>query len=196
MIRTLRILLADPDPCARQILQKSLTALGHRLVSVVPTGKDLLDQYRTLKPELAFIDAQLPDALEAARQLSLTQALPIILTSARVDAALLEQAQKAGAQALLIKPLREEDVASAVALSVFRFEQLHALRLENASLRQSLEDRKLIERAKGVLMKRGGLDEAEAYRRLQRLASNRNQKAVEIAQMVLVAEEALLMGGA
>lgn len=193
MDRSLRILVADADPPARTFLQKILTALGHQLVAAVRTGNELLHHCRDLRPDLVIADMSLPevDGAEAARQLSLAQPLPFILLAPSSDPETVERAWKAGVQALLIKPLRPHDLPPAVMLSMSRFEQIHSLRQENASLRQCLEDRKVIERAKGVIMKRGGLDEAEAYRRLQRLASNRNQKAVEIAQMVLVAEEAI-----
>ena len=78
-----------------------------------------------------------------------------------------------------------------IALTLRRFEQFEALRREAADLRQALEDRKVIEKAKGILMKRAGLDEPEAFRRLQKLASEKSRKLIDIAQMILVAEEAV-----
>jgi len=92
--------------------------------------------------------------------------------------------------AYLIKPIKQADLETAIALAMRRFEQFQALRKEAGDLRQALEDRKVIERAKGVLMRWSGLDEAEAFRRLQRTASDRNLKLVEVARMLLVAEEA------
>src|SRR5262249_21206580 len=90
----------------------------------------------------------------------------------------------------LLKPIREADLSTAIYLAVLRFENFQKLAKEAASLRQALEDRKLIERAKGVLMKRARIDEPEAFRRLQRLARDKNKKLVEIAQIILLAEEA------
>ena len=92
--------------------------------------------------------------------------------------------------AFLVKPIKQADLEPAIAIATRRFEQFQALRQEAADLRQALENRKLIERAKGLLMKHAGLDENAAFRRLQRLASERNCKLVEVAAMILTAEEA------
>jgi response regulator NasT len=92
--------------------------------------------------------------------------------------------------AYLIKPIKQADLEPAISIAMRRFEQFQDLRKEAADLRQALEDRKVIEKAKGVLMKKTGLDEHDAFRRLQRLASDKNRKLVEVAQMILTAEEA------
>jgi response regulator NasT len=91
----------------------------------------------------------------------------------------------------LVKPIKHADLESVIALAMRRFEQFEALRQEANYLRQALEDRKIIERAKGILMKKVRLDEQGAFRRLQKLASDKNLKLVEIARMILTAEEAL-----
>jgi response regulator NasT len=93
--------------------------------------------------------------------------------------------------AYLVKPIKQSDLGPAIAIAMRRFAQFEALRQEAADLRQALEDRKIVERAKGVLMRRAGLDEATAFRRLQKLASDRNRKLVEAAQIILMAEEAM-----
>lgn len=90
----------------------------------------------------------------------------------------------------LVKPIKEADLPPAIAVAMGRFEQFRALRQEAADLRQALEDRKLVERAKGVLMQKSGTDEADAYRRLQRLATDRRCKLVEVARWVLMIEDA------
>ena len=95
----------------------------------------------------------------------------------------------------LVKPIKQADLEPAIALAVRRFEQFEALRKEAADLRQALEDRKIIERAKGMLMKKVGLDEQEAFRRLQKMAMDKNRKLVEVAQMVLTAEQAFQPNG-
>jgi response regulator NasT len=97
--------------------------------------------------------------------------------------------------AYLVKPIKQADLEPAIALAMWRSEQFRALRQEAADARQALEDRKLIERAKGLLMKKTSLDEAEAFRRLQKLASDQNRKLVEIARMLLTAEEAFQQPG-
>ena len=106
------------------------------------------------------------------------------------DATALGRADQDHVLAFLVKPLRQADLEPAIVVAVSRFEQLQALRRETADLRQALEDRKLIERAKGALMRRTGLPEHDAFRRLQRLASDRNRKLVDVARMILTAEDA------
>jgi AmiR/NasT family two-component response regulator len=90
----------------------------------------------------------------------------------------------------LVKPIKQGDLAPTIAIAVRRFEQFKMLRQEVADLGQALADRKVIEKAKGILMKKAGLDESEAFRRLQKLASDKNRKLVEIASMILTADEA------
>jgi response regulator NasT len=103
---------------------------------------------------------------------------------------LIQRAEADHVMAFLVKPIKQADLEPAIAIAMRRFEQFQALQKETADLRQALEDRKVIEKAKGVLMKKAGLDENEAFRRLQRLASDRNRKLVDVAQMILTAEEA------
>ena len=93
--------------------------------------------------------------------------------------------------AYLVKPIDPEQLKAAITMAVLRFQHYLALRKEAADLRQALEDRKVIERAKGVLMKRAALDEPEAFRRLQKLASEKSRRLIDVAQMILVAEEAV-----
>jgi response regulator NasT len=103
---------------------------------------------------------------------------------------LIERARTEHVMAYLVKPIEQADLEPAIALAMQRFEEFKALRKQAADLRQALQDRKLIEQAKGVLMKHAGLDEAEAFRRLQKPASEQQRKLVEVAQMILVAEKA------
>jgi response regulator NasT len=90
----------------------------------------------------------------------------------------------------LVKPIKQADLGPVISLAIRRFEQFEALRKETVDLRQALEDRKIIERAKGILMKHAHLEEPDAFRRLQKLASEKNLKLVEVARMLLTADEA------
>jgi two-component system, response regulator PdtaR len=96
-----------------------------------------------------------------------------------------------GGTAYLVKPIKKADLETTLALAVRRYKEFTALRQQATDLRQALEDRKVIERAKGILMRRAGLDEADAFRRLQKLASDKNVKLVKIAEMIVTAEEAM-----
>jgi response regulator NasT len=193
MNRSLRIAVADDEPDMREYFHKSLTRLGHKVVVVVANGRDLVEQCRAVKPDLVITDIKMPDldGIDAAVQIYKERPVPVILVSAYHDAALLERAEADHILGYLVKPIKQADLEPVIALSLRRFEQFEALRQETADLRQALEDRKVIERAKGVLMKKGGLDEQDAFRRLQKLASEKSRKLVEIAHMILVADLAL-----
>ena len=112
--------------------------------------------------------------------------------SAYHDAGLIERAEADHILGYLVKPIKQSDLEPTIALALRRFEQFEALRREANDLRQALEDRKIIERAKGVLMKRAKLEEEDAFRRLQNLASTKNKKMIEIARTILELEEAFL----
>jgi len=132
------------------------------------------------------------DGIDAAIALYKDAPVPVILVSAYHDAELVERAEADHIMGYLVKPIKQADLGPVISLAMRRFEQFQELRKEAADLRQALEDRKLIERAKGLLMKKAGLDEASAFRRLQKLASDKNLKLVEVARILLTAEEAYL----
>jgi AmiR/NasT family two-component response regulator len=141
---------------------------------------------------MIITDIRLPDmdGMEAAAKIYAEDPLPIIVITAFHDPALIERAERNHVLAYLVKPIKQQDLEPAIAIAMSRFQEFRALRQETESLRQALEDRKLIERAKGIIMKRAQLDEAEAFRRLQKLARDKNLKLVEIARIVVTAEEA------
>ena len=193
MNEPLRIAVADDEPDMRDYFQKSLTRLGHQVVAVAADGRELVEKCRAAAPDLVITDIKMPDldGIDAAAQLYRERPVPVILVSAYHDPSLIERAEVDHILAYLVKPIKQADLAPAIGVAMRRFEQFEELRREAADLRQALEDRKVIERAKGVLMKRANLDEQDAFRRLQKLASEKSRKLVDIAQMVLVAEEAI-----
>jgi response regulator NasT len=136
-------------------------------------------------------DIKMPDmdGIEASLAVNREREVPVILVSAHHDAELLVRAGTDHIMAYLIKPVKPVDVEVAVNMAMVRFEQFRAVRREAADLRQALEDRKVIERAKGILMRRVKLEEQEAFRRLRKLASDQNRKLVDVAHAVLKAEE-------
>lgn len=193
MIRSLRIAIAEDEPDMREYFQRILPRLGHEVVASAGNGRELIEQCRASQPDLVITDIKMPDmdGIEAAAQIAGEQSVPVILVSAYHDPALIARAENDHVLAYLVKPIKQADLEPAIAIAMHRFEQFQALRKEAADLRQALEDRKLVERAKGILMKRVDLDEEQAFRRLQKLASEKNQKLARIAQMIVTAEEAL-----
>jgi response regulator NasT len=196
MSQPLRIAVADDEPDMRDYFVKILPRLGHRVVVVAQTGAELVEQCRAQHPDLVLTDIKMPDmdGIEAALHLYREQAVPVILVSAHHDPELIKRAEADHIMAYLVKPIKQADLGPAISLALRRFEQFEALRREAADLKLALEDRKVIERAKGVLMKRAGLDEPSAFRRLQKTASDRNLKLVEVARMIVTAEEAIRPG--
>jgi AmiR/NasT family two-component response regulator len=190
----LRIVVADDEPDMRDYFQKILPRLGHQVVAAVQNGRELVEQCKALKPQLVITDIKMPDmdGIEAAAEVYKEYPVPVILVSAYHDADLVARAEADHIMGYLVKPIKQADLIPIIGLAMRRFEQFQALRQEASDLRQALEDRKIIERAKGILMKRGAMDEPEAFRRLQKLAREKNRKLVEIAQIIVIAEEAIL----
>src|SRR4051812_45413664 len=190
MTQPLNIVVADDERDTREYLEELVGRLGHK-VTAVATGRELVEQSHALRPDLIVTDIKMPDldGIEAASVVNREGDVPVILVSAHHDAELIARTQATHIMAYLVKPVKPADVQTAIAVALARFGQYKLVRQEAATLRQALEDRKLIERAKGIVMKRGRVDEPEAFRRLQRLASDHNLKLIEIARAILTAEE-------
>jgi response regulator NasT len=192
MTEPLRIAVADDEPDMRDYFARILPRLGHQVVAVAANGAELVAQCRAMRPDLILTDIKMPDmdGIEAATRLYQERPIPVILVSAYHDPELIRRAEADHIMGYLVKPIKQGDLGPVIALAMRRFEQFEQLRKEAADLRQALEDRKVIERAKGILMIRASLDEPAAFRRLQRTASDRNLKLVEVARMIVTAEEA------
>ena len=190
--RRLRIAVADDEPDMRDFLRKLLTHLGHEVVAVAEDGEDLVRQCRDARPNLIITDLAMPrlDGLSAVRQITKERPIPVIVVSAYHDDELIRRALQEQVLAYLVKPIKAVDLPPAIALAMQRFREFEALHRQADDLRQAIEDRKLIERAKGALMARAGLSEPDAFRRLQTLSNEKNLKMVEIARMIVTAEEA------
>jgi response regulator NasT len=191
MTRPLRIAIADDELDMREYFQRMLPLGGHQVVAVAETGKQLIDQCRTAHPDLVITDIKMPDmdGLEAAARVCRDQPVPVIVVTAYHEPDLVERAESSHVLGYLVKPIKQADLDPAIAMAVRRFEQIQDLNRETAELRQALDDRKMIERAKGIAMRRLGLEEPEVFRRLQRLASHQNRRLVELAQQIVSADE-------
>jgi response regulator NasT len=189
----LRVLIADDESLHLMSLRAHLQNLGHRIVAEAGTGQEALALARELKPDLAILDIRMPeqDGIEAAKQMLEERPLPIILLSAFSEQDLAERASDAHVSAYLMKPVSESDLLPAIALAMSRFREFQTLHHEVDSLRESLETRKLVERAKGVLMRRLHLSEEDAFRRLQKRSQDENKKLSEIAKAIVTADEML-----
>jgi len=189
-VRPLRLVAADSDAATCQIYRDELPRMGHELVAVASSAEGLLERCRSTSFDLLVAEGVLCDldgiaAAVAGRQ---PDPVPVILVAASHDQALVERGLSDHVFTFLSKPIRPADLAAAVALAARRSEECRALRRENTDLRRTMEERKLIERAKGVVARRVGVSEEEAYRRLRVHASERNLKVAEVARSILAAE--------
>ena len=185
-MRRLKIVVADDEAIIRMGLRTMLAALGHEAL-LAPNGREALDLIRTQQPDLALLDIQMPltDGLEAAKVIARKHPMPVIILTAFSQAELLEKAVQLPIQGYLVKPVSERDLAAAIEVAVARFEDGRAKEREIAELKDSLETRKLVDRAKGRLMK-GGLSEEDAYLALQRRAREARVSLRQAAEAVLV----------
>jgi response regulator NasT len=193
MNQGLRIAVADDEVEMRDFFEKALPRFGHQVVAVAENGAELVEHCRSLMPDLVITDIKMPelDGIEASSQICRERPVPVILVSAYHDAELIARADADHVLAYLVKPIGIADLQPAISIAVRRFAELQALQKECNDLRQALADRKVIEQAKGLLMKLTGVEEKEAFRRLQQLASEQNQKLIDAAQSILAIEKAL-----
>jgi response regulator NasT len=144
------------------------------------------------QPDVAIFAVGLPDGdgVEAARAVMDRFPCPIVLLTSRTDPSVVERASAAGIMGFLLKPLRHEELGPTLDLAVARCREFEAIRKENEDLKNTLESRKLIERAKGALMERQGLTESEAFRRIQKASMNHRKPMAEVARAILLAANA------
>lgn len=190
----IRILVAEDDSEARALLAELLSELGHRVVAEVGTGREAQARALELMPDVVLLDVHMPDGsgIEAAEAItSSAPGVAVVLFSGDEAVALSDRDVTATAAiAFLPKPAPPRVLDSTVRLAATRARELASAREEAAGAQQALENRKLIERAKGVLMRRTGSSEQEAYRILQRSSQDRSVPMVEVAKAVLDSEPA------
>ncbi|HET8563275.1 MAG TPA: ANTAR domain-containing protein [Candidatus Binatia bacterium] len=186
-----RVLVIDDHLPSRKVLTEASTANGLEIVGEGTSGQSAPVLALTAEPDVILMAVGLPDldGIRAARNIMEAKPVPILLLTSHHDAKTIERAKRAGVMGVLIKPLRVEEVVPAIELAISRFQELVSLRQENKNLRTTLEARKTIERAKGLLMKHRGLSEAEAFSLIQKKSMDLRKPMVEIAQAIILAEE-------
>lgn len=191
----MRILVAEDDPIIGLGLVRRLGALGHEAIGPVPDGERALERAREERPDLYVLDIDLPrlDGLAVAARLA-AEGLrrPVVVVTGVEDPGLVDRSVASGVAAYLTKPVDERELDAAIRLAAARQAELEALEAEIDRVRQALEDRKLVERAKGLLMDALKLDEAEAFHRIQRSARDRNRRLVDVAREIVEQERVLL----
>jgi response regulator NasT len=191
--RSLKILLVDQNVLRASILEEGLREAGCDSVIVVRDMQNLLRRIAAAEPDVIFIDLENPnrDVLEQMFQVSRTVHRPVAMFVDRSDTEMIAAAVDAGVSAYVVDGLRKERVKSILELAVSRFRAFNRMREELDRTRQALEERKTVERAKGILMKERGINEQEAYALLRKAAMNENRRLADVAQSVVTAARLL-----
>ncbi|BBL73738.1 ANTAR domain-containing response regulator [Methylomagnum ishizawai] len=186
----LKIMLVDQDAGRSAILRQALSDAGHTVVARIEPGRSLLGEVQSCQPDIVIVDMEAPgrDTLEQMREIGRDQPKPIILFSNKRDGEYIRQAVQAGVSAYVVDGLSRERIMPIVEVAIARFREFEALRQELHETKSQLADRKVIDKAKGVLMQRRGLSEDAAYQLLRKAAMDRNLKVAEVARTLLALE--------
>lgn len=184
-----RIIVADDESLVRTDLREALAELGYLVVGEVGDGQSAVNMARELDPDVVIMDIKMPgmDGIEAARVLTQERIAPVVLLTAYSQKDLIERAKEAGVVGYLVKPFRETDLAPAIELALARFAEFRALQEEVGNLTEALETRKKVEKAKGILMEKQGMSEAEAFRKIQKMSMNTRRPMKEVAEAIILA---------
>jgi two-component system, response regulator PdtaR len=184
-----RIVIAEDEALVRLDLGQMLENLGHEVVGQAGDAKTAVELARELTPDLVILDIRMPgeiDGLDAASQLAEDRVAPVLLMTAHGDPELVERAREAGVMAYLVKPYTENQLTPAIEVALARYGEFAQLQQELGSTKEALMTRKIVERAKGVLMDTAGLKESEAFHRIQRLSMNSRKSMREVAEAILL----------
>ena len=186
-----RILIADDESLIRLDLREMLSELGYDVIGEAGDGRAALDLARKLLPDLVVMDIKMPglDGIAAAEQLTRERICPVVLLTAYSDQELVERAREAGVVGYVVKPFRPTELMPVIELSLARFEEFRSLEREIGDLKETIETRKVVERAKGVLMETQGLRESDAFHRIRKTSMDTRKSMREVAEAVLLAHE-------
>ena len=187
----LRILVVDDEAILRLDLSEMLAERGHDIVGEADNGGDAVTMARTLKPDLVIMDVKMPgmSGLEASKIIADEQIAPVLLLTAYSQCDVVEQATDSGVMAYLVKPIREEELTPAIEIAINRWNSYKTLQGELEKAKEDLETRKLLDRAKGILMDQHGFSEHDAFQAMQHLSMDRRLSLKAVAQAVIAAAE-------
>jgi response regulator NasT len=190
----MRVLIAEDDPVIALALVERIRSLGHEPIGPVADGEQAVAEAVATRPDLYLFDIEMPelDGLAAAAELAARGlGRPVVVITGIDDPGLIERSVATGAGAYLTKPLDTRELEAAISLAAARYAELQGLQAEVAQTKQALEERKIVERAKGLLMKALGLAEPDAFRRLQLAARERNLRLVDVARTIVEQQDIL-----
>lgn len=180
-------MVAEDETLIRMDLVEMLSEEGYDVVGQAGDGQQAVELAEEMRPDLVIMDVKMPrrDGIDAAAEIARKRIAPVVILTAFSQRDLVERARDAGAMAYLVKPFSKSDLVPAIELAASRFNEIAALEREVTALSDRLETRKLIERAKGILMKTQGLSEPQAFKWIQRTAMDRRTTMKAVAQVVL-----------
>ncbi|WP_119304129.1 ANTAR domain-containing response regulator [Dongia deserti] len=189
----LRILVVDHNSERASVVRQALVDVGGYMVEVAPRAGDLLALLRTAQPDVLIVDLDLPDrdTIEQLRVATRERPRPIVMFVDQSDNSMMHAAIEAGVSAYVVDGLSVNRVRPVLDVAIARFKAFDALRRERDAARSQLAERKIVDRAKGILMRAKGITEEEAYDRMRRTAMNEQRKMSEIAQSIVTAAEML-----
>ncbi len=187
----IRLVIADDESLIRMNLKETLVGMGYLVVGEAGDGVSAINLARELRPDLVLMDIKMPklDGIQAAKILTQEKIAPVLLLTAYSDRELVDRAKEAGVVNYIVKPFRDAELLPAIEIALARYQEFLDMETEIQDLKETLDTRKLVERAKGVLMDSQGLKEAEAFRKIQQLSMNTRKPMKEIAQAILLAHE-------
>jgi response regulator NasT len=191
-VRDVRVLIAEDEALIRMDLREMLEEEGHEIVGEARDGAEAVALARTVRPDIVFMDVKMPhvNGIEAAAAISAEAIAPVVMVTAFSQAGLVEEAARAGAMGYVVKPFSRNDIVPAMQVAVSRYSELTLLSQQVGDLEERLETRKVLDRAKGILMA-GGFSEPEAFHRLQKLAMDKRKSLREVAEAVITAHEVM-----
>jgi len=186
------VIIADDESIIRMDLREMLTNLGYLVVGEVGDGQSAVNLARELRPDIVIMDIKMPDmdGIEAASILTKERIAPVLLLTAFSQKDLVDRATEAGVAGYIVKPFRESDLGPAIEVALARFNEFRTLEKEVGTLQEALETRKVVDRAKGILMDTQGLKEAEAFRKIQKMSMNTRRPMKEVAEAIILAHQA------
>lgn len=186
-----RIAVVDDNASERLVLKGFIEAAGFELAAEGINGLEAIEICRSTRPDLLILDVRMPvkDGIEAAREISRSFPTPIVLLTADEDDETVRRAAEAGVMAYLMKPVRAEHISPAIEFAISNFNEIKALKDENENLKKTLEGRKIVSKAKGLLMEKEGLSEREAFARIRKISMDKRKSMAEIAEVLIMAFE-------
>ena len=188
---SLRILIADNESIIRMDLKELLEEAGHEVIGEAADGLKAVELTRKLKPDLVIMDIKMPemDGIAAAKMISNDKLAPVLLLTAYSQKESVEKAKDSGVLAYLVKPVKESNLFPAMEIALSRFKEYMEIEQELLDLRNSLETRKILDRAKGMLMDAYNLSEQEAFRRIQQYSMAKRKSIREVAEAIIEASK-------